>query len=148
MVTPYFSHVPADGARLLAGGVRGVVVSFGTGGIGEVEINNPRLNHRHLVVIIDFEDIGHSRHLDDDTPLGRHRAAAQSSAGAAGEKGSLMPLTALDNLGHFFRRLRKNDGIGPVFAEGEAVAFVDQQFGGMGDDPLLPEERFEVFDER
>ena len=71
-----FSQVSAQGGHLLAGGIRGVIISFGGEGVLQRQIVDGRFHEGALVLQIDFQDFVQAGKLD-------HYPAVQGNGPAA-----------------------------------------------------------------
>ena len=121
-----FRHVAADGARPLARRVRRVVEAAVRHGQRQVQVHQPRLHHGALVAVIDFQDLVHAAHLDDDAAFERQGAATQPGTGAARHERDVVPVGQLDDVHHLLGAGREDDHVGRRFVERMAVALVHQ----------------------
>ncbi len=68
--------IAADGAGLLAGGIRRVVEALRADGPGEMQVDEPRLHHRELIRVVHFQHAVHPHQGDDEAALGGEAAAS------------------------------------------------------------------------
>ena len=111
----------------------------------DVKIHDPRLHDRDSVLDIDREDLVHPLHLDDDPALSGHGAAAESGSRPRGRNGmeySLATLMTSETCFAFWRR----PPLPAVFEQGESVAFIDEQFGFVGNDTFLAHDLLQLTD--
>ena len=79
--------VSADTARGLARGIGRVEVAGLADGARDLDVGDPRFDHRDAVHEIHFEDAVHPGHHDDDAADDRQGAAGHSGPGPAGDHG-------------------------------------------------------------
>ena len=88
--------VAADGAGLLARGVGRVVEALRPHRPREVQVDQPRLDHGDLVVVVDLEHAVHPHQRDHEAALGGQAAAGEPGAGAARDEGHALAVGELD----------------------------------------------------
>ena len=128
--------VAADRAGALARRVGGVVEAVRLEVVGQPEVDDARLDDGVAVAIVDFEDPLHPRQaIMTPPPTGRQPPARLVPAprGTNGTSSSLQSLTICDDL---LGRGREDDDVGLVLLDGVAVALVDEQFAGRGEDAV------------
>ena len=110
--TRVLGHVAADRACLLAGGIGRVVEAVLGDGVGQVDVDEPRLDHRYAVLGVDLQDPGHPRKGHQDAAVLGDRAAAQAGTGAPRHDREIVAASNPDHLRDLFRRGWKHDGRG------------------------------------
>ena len=139
--------VPADRAHLLARRIGRVEEAFACDGARDVEVRDARLDDDPLAVEVDLQDPVHPRERDDYPARHRRRSTGQAGAGAAGDEGHALaracPKHGLDVL----RRAGQDDELRHRAMSGQAVALVDAELLGLGDDVLGAERRLQLGDE-
>ncbi len=76
---------------------------------------------------IDFEDPTHSREMENNSPVGRIRSAADAGSRSSSKVGDVFFAAKLDDFGNLARTLGKHHGGGEVLLHREAVALVDEE---------------------
>jgi hypothetical protein len=122
--------VAADGAGALARRVGREVKALAPDVIGEPKIDDPGLHHGVAIAVVDFEDPLHAREGNHHAAADRQAAAGQAGAGAARQERHVQLVARLDDGHDLLGRSRKNDDIGLVLFDGEAVALVYHQITG------------------
>ena len=102
------------------------------------EVDDAGLDDGVAIAVVDFEDALHPRQRDHDAAADRQTTARQAGAGAARQEGHVELVADADDLHHLLGRGGKDDDVGLVLLDGEAVAFVDEQFAGRGSTPSRP----------
>ena len=136
--------VAADGARLLAGRIGGVVVAAWGHRVGEVQVDQPRLHHRDLVVVVDLQHAVHAHERDHEAAFRGQAAARQSRARPARHEGQALAAGELDDGGHVRDVGGKDDEVRERPEEREAVGLVDEQLLGIGQHAAGPHDRFQL----
>ena len=83
-------HVAADRTCLLAGRIGRVVEAVLRDGVGQVDVDEPRLDHRYAVLDVDLQDAGHPRKGHEEAAVLGDRAAAQAGTGAPCHDGEIV----------------------------------------------------------
>ena len=102
--------------------------------VGEPEVDDARLDDGEAIAIIDFEDALHARKRNDHAAADRQTAAGQAGAGPARQERHVQLNASADDLHDLFGGGGKDDHVGLIFLDGEAVALVDEQFAGRSED--------------
>src|SRR5215510_4438086 len=131
--TRVLGHVAADGAGLLAGGIRRVLKTLLLDRIAHPQIHHSRLSDDVTVEQINVHDPVHAAGADHDRGLYRQTTTAQAGSSAAGNKGDLLLVKKLDDCCHFFGRTREDDDLRSGFLQGVAIAFVDGECSRLHD---------------
>src|SRR5690242_10285006 len=82
-----FRDVSADRADGLRGGIGGIEVAIRRDALRDDGVDHARLNDDAGIGKIDFENLREAREADDDATFGGQRAATQSGARSARDKG-------------------------------------------------------------
>ena len=83
-------HVSADGARLLARGVRRVPQAVGGRRLRDVQVDHAGVDQGRLARSVDLMDAAHPGQRQQQAPVGGNRAAAQTRACAPGHHRQLV----------------------------------------------------------
>ena len=134
-------HVAADGAGPLARRIGSVVIAGPLEGIGEPEIDHARLNDGVAIAEVDFQDLPHPRQRDHHSAADRQTAAGQAGAGATGQIGQAVAVADLHDCRHLLGRFGKDDRVGAVLLDHEAVALENDQLA-VGRQDLGPADHF------
>ena len=81
-------HVAADGARLLAGGVRGVAQAIGRRRLGDVDVDDAGLHDGHALSRVYLQDSVEAGHRHEHATVDGDGAAAEAGARAAWHHGN------------------------------------------------------------
>ena len=103
-------------------------------------IDDARLNDGIAIAQIDFQNLLHPRQDDHHAAADRQTAAGQARAGPARQEGDAVFVADLDDRGHVLRRGGKDDHVGAVLFDHEAVALVDDQFAMRGQEALVADD--------
>ena len=136
--------VAADGARLLARRIRRVVVAARADLPGEVQVHQPGLDDRDLVLVIDLDDAVHPHQRDDDTAFGRQTAAGESGAGAARDERNPFPVGQAHDRGDVLGRGREHDEIRQRAEQRQPIGLVDQELVGVAEHGAASDDRFQL----
>ncbi len=129
--------VATNGAGALARRVGSKEIPSGFDPIAQLEIDDTWLDQRHPVVVIDIEDIRHTRERDNDAPTLRNRSAGETGAGSARHDRQVVSARNPHHIRHLLHRSRKHDrsrfgrldcGID------RPVVFIDEQVRGTAED--------------
>ena len=98
--------IAADGAGLLARGIGRVVEALGSHRPREVEVDQARLDHGDLVVVVHLEHAVHPHQRDHEAALGGETSSREPRARAAGHEGQRFPVGELHDRPRPARRTR------------------------------------------
>ena len=104
--------VAAQGARLLAGRIGGVVVAEGGEDRGDVQIEDAHLDGHPLVRQIDLQHLAHPAHLDDHGAVEGEGPATQVRPAPAGHEGDALPREDLEHGRDLLGGAHEDDGPG------------------------------------
>src|SRR5207248_34303 len=116
--------------------------------VGQPEVDDAGLNKSAAVAVIDFEDALHTRQSDHDAAANGQTAAGQAGAGAARQERHVELVAQLNDADDLLRRGREDDDVGLVLLDGVAVALVDEQVAGRGDEAVAADDFAEAVDQR
>ena len=102
-----------------------------------MRVDHARLDDDVPVGNVHFENAVHARQADHDAARGRQRAAAQSRARAAADKGNLVPRADPHHRLHLLRSARQHHGVRQHAEIRQAVALVGLQLALAGDQPVV-----------
>ena len=146
--TGVVGDVSPDGAGLLAGGIRRVVEALGTDRPRQVEIDQPGLDHRDLVVVVHLEHAIHPHQRQDDAALGGQTAAGETGAGAAGHERQSLAAGEADDRRHLLGRRGEHDKVRQRAEEREAIRLVHQELVGLREHAARTHDALELTAER
>ena len=144
--TGVFGHVAPNSARFLTGRIGSEMVTSFCSLIGKLNIYNPGLYYGKLIIVINFEDAVHKRHLQDHTAIVSHSPAAQACACSPGQVRHLVTVADLYDSCDLFSRLRENHNVRHTFVKHETVTFVHDSICGVGQDSVRSKELGEIPD--
>src|SRR5262245_28305172 len=97
-----------------------------------MNVDDARFDQCETVLVIDAENLIHSRKFQDNSAVNRNRSATQARACSPGQEGHLVSSSQFDDLDNIFCRAWKHHKIGKLRVEGKTIALVnDQLFGSM-----------------
>ena len=138
--------VAADRARFLARGVGREVKPRVFNRAGEIEIHHARLDHRALVLEIEFEDAVHPRKDQQNSAVPRERPARKPSTRAASYQRDLEAVCQEHDLHDVARRAREDNILRPRLLD-RTVIFVEHQVLGLPEHSVLTEGLLELANE-
>src|SRR5204862_6385009 len=126
-------RVAADGARPLAGRVRGKVVAVRLEQVGQLQIDDARLDDGVAVADVNLVDLLHAGERDHDAAADRQGAAGEAGPGPAGDERHVQLVAQFHDRRDLLGGGREGDDGRAVLGDGERVALVDGQFRRGGD---------------
>ena len=140
-------YVAADGRHHLAGGIGREEPAALAHGVGEPQIDEPRLHGRAAIAVVDLEDGRHAVHRDHHAALRGHGAADEPGARAARHDGSVgLPARLNDRL-HLLGARGEHHHVRRALVERVHVALVRHPPLDGHDDRVLPDDRPHLIDE-
>ena len=98
-----FGDITANGTRLLAGRVGGILKALLFHRITDPQIHHAGLGHDIAVEQVDMDNFVEAAGADHDRRFDRQAAPAEAGPGSARNKGDLFFVEEFDDRGHFFR---------------------------------------------
>ena len=131
-----FRYVAADGARLLAGRVWGVLKALLLHRITDPQIHHAGLGHDIAIEQVDMDNLVEAAGPDHDRRFDRQAAPTEAGPGSARDKGDLFLVEKFNDRRHFFRRVRQDNNLRDGLLQGIAIAVVDRARALMCDHPI------------
>ena len=132
-----FSHIAADRAGNLAGGVGGVIKSALIDRVGNAQIGDAGLGDDTAVVIVDFDNLVQFGKAQDN-PVGQGQGAArQRGAGPTWHHVDLVLVAVFEDFGHLRGGFGQHHQEGRLPVGGQTVGFINPQFFGAFDHRLI-----------
>ena len=141
-----FGNVAANGAGLLARGIRSKIETIRPGGECEIEIDDTRLDDRALIFGIEFKNAVHARENNHDTACSGERAAGKAGACAAANNGDVVLCGELYDLRDLSRGGREDNDIRAPFFN-RAVVLVEKNILRLKEDGGRAEKLFQFANE-
>ena len=132
--------IAADRAGPLTAGVRGVVEAGTCEGACEADVDAARLNDGIAVAEVDFEDAVHASERNHEPATDGQAAAGNAGACSARNEGHIELGTGTNEPHNFLGGHREGDDLRWVLFDDKGIAFVDEQFVGGGDEPLITDD--------
>ena len=76
--------------------------------MGQVQVNNTRLDDRSLIVDVKLQDLVHPCESQDDSACSGNCPTAESRSGAPGDDNAAVAVSNSNDLGYFRRRAGKH----------------------------------------
>ena len=139
--------VAADCASGLAGGIGRVEKAAGFNRVRNMCIDATGFDESATIAVIDRDDAVHAAKADHDTAGDRKNGAAEAGACASRNDGEIMFGAEFDDGGDFLGVFGKNDRVRLHFFQRVGVAFVNDEFGWIGEEAIGADDRAERIDE-
>jgi hypothetical protein len=143
--------VAADGAGALAGWVGGEMQARSAGeggdGFGKLGVPHAGLDVCGAIGDVDLENLVHPRGGDDHAAVESNASTSQPGAGAAWDDLHIVLAQEFYDLDDLRGGGREHHSRRAGLGDGESVAFVDEQFGGITDNGVIGEKRAKFADE-
>ena len=125
-----FSNVTPDRASQLTGRIRCVEKAVLEDHLGEIRVDDTRLDDRVAILDADLQNPVHSRALDDHRSIIRNGAAGQTGAGAPGHERHTVGAADRHDAAHFFPAVREHDRERFRRVKRQPVTLVNEQLLG------------------
>ena len=126
--TGVLSHVAADAADHLTGGIRGVIEPIACHGAGHPAVDDAGLHREPLIVQVDLQHPAHATGDHQQRLLVHKSTTGKARAAAPSHKRNPVGMAAAQDRGHLLGVLRQHRQRRRVTVHGQAVTVVTQQF--------------------